>query len=60
MAGGWSQAGGMARQKAAGLFWKAVPQNEWPEEPEYLANTQPVGDVRRYATRIGIYWSRAG
>ena len=34
LAGSWSQAGGMARYGAAGLFWKAVPKEQWPEDPE--------------------------
>ena len=35
-AGQWSQAGGIARYGYAGLFWKAVPKKDWPEDEEYL------------------------
>lgn len=57
-AGSWSQAGGIARYGAAGLFWFAVPRNEWPEDPEYLASIQeqwvePFGDMRQELVFIG-------
>ena len=52
LAGSWSQAGGMARYGAAGLFWKAVPKEQWPEDPEYLKAIEeqwmePFGDMRQ-------------
>ena len=58
LAGSWSQAGGMARYGAAGLFWKAVPKEEWPEDPEYLESIQqqweePFGDMRQELVFIG-------
>lgn len=58
LAGSWSQAGGMARYGAAGLFWKAVPKEQWPEDPEYLAAIQeqwvePFGDMRQELVFIG-------
>ena len=37
-AGQWSQAGGMARYGFAGMFWKAVPKSNWPDDEEYLAS----------------------
>lgn len=57
-AGSWSQAGGMARYGAAGLFWKAVPKDQWPEDPEYLQAIQeqwvePFGDMRQELVFIG-------
>ena len=57
-AGNWSQAGGMARYGFAGLFWKAVPQEKWPEDPEYLEAiaeqwVEPYGDMRQELVFIG-------
>lgn len=57
-AGSWSQAGGMARYGAAGLFWKAVPKEQWPEDPEYLEAieeqwVEPFGDMRQELVFIG-------
>ncbi len=57
-AGSWSQAGGMARYGAAGLFWNAVPRDQWPEDPEYLAAirdqwVEPFGDMRQELVFIG-------
>ena len=57
-AGSWSQAGGMARYGAAGLFWKAVPQEQWPDDPEYLKAIEaqweePFGDMRQELVFIG-------
>lgn len=34
-AGSWSQADGIAHYGFAGMFWKAVPETNWPENPEY-------------------------
>ena len=58
LAGSWSQAGGMARYGAAGLFWKAVPKEQWPEDPEYLKAIEeqwmePFGDMRQELVVIG-------
>lgn len=57
-AGSWSQAGGMARYGAAGLFWAAVPKEQWPEDPEYLKAietqwVEPFGDMRQELVFIG-------
>lgn len=57
-AGSWSQAGGMARYGAAGLFWKAVPRDQWPDDPEYLEAinkhwVEPFGDMRQELVFIG-------
>ena len=58
LAGSCSQAGGMARYGAAGLFWKAVPKEQWPEDPEYLNAIEeqwmePFGDMRQELVFIG-------
>ena len=57
-AGQWSQAGGIARYGFAGMFWKAVPQSNWPTDPEYLAAikenwVEPFGDMRQELVFIG-------
>ena len=57
-AGQWSQAGGIARYGFAGKFWKSVPKNEWPTEPEYLESikktwVEPFGDMRQELVFIG-------
>ena len=57
-AGQWSQAGGIARYGFAGLFWKAVPKKDWPEDEEYLASIEkqwiePFGDMRQELVFIG-------
>ena len=57
-AGQWSQAGGIARYGAAGYFWKAVPESQWPEEEEYRTSIkekwqEPFGDMRQELVFIG-------
>ena len=57
-AGQWSQAGGIARYGYAGLFWKAVPKKDWPEDEEYLESIkrlwmEPFGDMRQELVFIG-------
>lgn len=57
-AGHWSQAGGIARHGFAGMFWKAVPEDSWPQDPEYrkaiLASwEEPFGDMRQELVFIG-------
>ena len=57
-AGSWSQAGGIARYGAAGLFWYAVPRDQWPQDPEYLKAieeqwVEPFGDMRQELVFIG-------
>ena len=57
-AGQWSQAGGMARYGFAGMFWKAIPQERWPEDEEDLASIkrswqEPFGDMRQELVFIG-------
>ena len=57
-AGQWSQAGGIAHYGFAGMFWKAVPKERWPEDEDYLASIQklwvePFGDMRQELVFIG-------
>ena len=57
-AGQWSQAGGIARYGFAGMFWKAIPKSQWPEDEEYLASiekqwVEPFGDMRQELVFIG-------
>lgn len=57
-AGQWSQAGGIARYGGAGYFWKAVPENQWPDDEEYLSSIkekwqEPFGDMRQELVFIG-------
>ena len=57
-AGQWSQAGGIARHGFAGLFWKAVPEKDWPTEEVYLDSikkswVEPFGDMRQELVFIG-------
>ena len=57
-AGQWSQAGGVARYGFAGMFWKSVPEENWPTDPDYLASirknwVEPFGDMRQELVFIG-------
>ncbi len=57
-AGQWSQAGGIARYGFAGMFWKAIPKSNWPEDKEYLESimknwVEPFGDMRQELVFIG-------
>ncbi len=57
-AGQWSQAGGIGHHSMAGLFWKAVPKQRWPEDPDYLKSieeiwVEPFGDMRQELVFIG-------
>ncbi len=57
-AGQWSQAGGIARYGFGGMFWKAVPKENWPEDQEYLTSimeqwVEPFGDMRQELVFIG-------
>ena len=54
----WSQAGGIAHYGFAGMFFKAIPQKDWPTEPELLADinnkwVEPFGDMRQELVFIG-------
>ena len=57
-AGQWSQAGGIARYGFAGMFWKAVPEANWPTDEDYLDSirknwVEPFGDMRQELVFIG-------
>lgn len=57
-AGQWSQAGGIAHHGVAGVFWKAVPEERWPDDPEYRQFImekwqEPFGDMRQELVFIG-------
>lgn len=57
-AGQWSQAGGVAHYGFAGMFWKAVPKENWPKDREYLDAiakqwVEPFGDMRQELVFIG-------
>lgn len=57
-AGQWSQAGGIARYGIAGMFWKAIPEHNWPTDEELLATIktqwlEPFGDMRQELVFIG-------
>ncbi|WP_438451721.1 zinc metallochaperone GTPase ZigA [Vibrio alginolyticus] len=56
--GQWSQAGGIARYGVAGMFWKAIPKEEWPTDQDYLDAIndiwqEPYGDMRQELVFIG-------
>ena len=58
LAGQWNQAGGIARYGFAGMFWKSIPEENWPDDPEYLASikkqwVEPFGDMRQELVFIG-------
>ena len=64
-AGQWSQAGGIARYGFAGMFWKAIPEKNWPTEEEYLASikkswVEPFGDMRQELVFIGQSLDKSG
>ncbi|WP_434952636.1 zinc metallochaperone GTPase ZigA [Shewanella sp. HL-SH4] len=56
--GQWNQAGGIARYAISGMFWKAVPKEDWPTDEESLMEIQkqwlePFGDMRQELVFIG-------
>lgn len=57
-AGQWSQAGGIAHYAPAGMFWKAIPEANWPDDREYCGYImekwqKPFGDMRQELVFIG-------
>ena len=57
-AGSWSQAGGMMRYGFAGRWWRFVPKEQWPQDPEssaaILKNWEAAsGDCRQELVFIG-------
>ncbi|WP_449360998.1 GTP-binding protein, partial [Alishewanella longhuensis] len=58
------QAGGIARYGMAGLFWQAVPHDEWPDDAESQAAitaqfSGPYGDCRQELVFIGQQLDKA-
>jgi G3E family GTPase len=59
IAGEWSTAGGVIHVGPAGAWWAAVPAEEWPTEPEAVADIAsrlhagPWGDRRQELVFIG-------
>lgn len=58
MAGIWSQAGGIAHHHWAGMFWKAVPEERWPDDEasrDFIRAkwVEPFGDMRQELVFIG-------
>jgi G3E family GTPase len=56
--GQWSQAGGIARYGFAGMFWRAIPRENWPTDEESLDAieekwVEPFGDMRQELVFIG-------
>ncbi|WP_444957766.1 zinc metallochaperone GTPase ZigA [Microbulbifer sp. ZKSA002] len=57
-AGEWSQAGGIAHYGFAGMFWKAIPKENWPTDENYRSSiekqwVEPFGDMRQELVFIG-------
>lgn len=57
-AGQWNQAGGIAHYGYAGMFWAAVPRDEWPEDEISVQSImedweEPCGDRRQELVFIG-------
>ena len=57
-AGSWSQAGGIMNHGFAGLFWSAVPEDQWPDAMDHRAEIKskcepPYGDRRQEIVFIG-------
>ncbi|GAB4118586.1 MAG: zinc metallochaperone GTPase ZigA [Roseiflexaceae bacterium] len=62
--GVWSQAGGACRVEPGGMWWDAIPRDEWPEDPEMLSFIEqrwhPVnGDRRQEIVVIGVDMDQA-
>jgi G3E family GTPase len=63
IAASWSQAGGVCRRAAVGLWWVAVDREDWPQDGEYrkLIDAKWVeswGDRRRELVFMGIGMDR--
>ncbi|TAA21956.1 MULTISPECIES: zinc metallochaperone GTPase ZigA [Pseudoxanthomonas] len=63
LAGEWSQAGAVARHKAAGYWWAAVPPERWPDDPDHVRTirahwVEGVGDARQELVLIGMDMDR--
>ncbi len=56
--GSWSQAGGSAEYRPAGVWWAATPREHWPDDEETLRGIhsewrEPHGDRRQELVFIG-------
>ena len=56
--GQWHQAGGIAGYGYAGMFWKAVPRDDWPTDQDSIEFihekwAEPFGDMRQELVFIG-------
>lgn len=63
-AGSWSQAGGVARQGLAGMWWASVPRERWPQDEDslnfILSNwVDGIGDARQEMVFIGMNMNAA-
>jgi G3E family GTPase len=59
LTGLWSQAGGAGSYEGAGMWYAALPEDEWPEDEETRAQIQndwqePWGDRRQELVFIGV------
>jgi G3E family GTPase len=59
MTGLWSQAGGSGSCEGAGMWYAALPEDEWPQEGEVRAQIRtdwqgPWGDRRQELVFIGV------
>ena len=57
--GNWSQAGASEQIEMAGMWWAAIPKDNWPEDQDYLELIseewkEPFGDRRQELVFIGI------
>lgn len=63
-AGSWSQAGAASRHGPAGLWWAAVPREEWPQDEDELRQLQQswdevFGDRHQELVLIGMQMDKA-
>lgn len=57
-AGQWNQASDMVSCSFAGIFWNAIPREQWPEDKDYLEAIhnnwqEPFGDMRQELVFMG-------
>lgn len=58
LAGLWQQAGLVGNLQCGGVWWSAVPEEEWPDDPQFQSDmrriaTDPYGDRRQELVVIG-------
>jgi G3E family GTPase len=64
LVGSWSQAGPVTRHELGGLWWVAVPQEEWPQDEDNRRIilerwVEPYGDAQQELVMIGIEMDKA-